>query len=121
MNSLKAKIIATAVATGVLIGAGIGIAAPVQAANYTDGISWYWIKNPRCGYFSCWQMKVKASRTSCPDGLFITLDELNSSGDIIGNPIDSVSSLRRGQTAILTFTSTYDGRSSGRLSEVNCF
>lgn len=105
---------------GGLLGS-LAVAVPAHAANYTDGISWFWIKNPRCGYFDCWQMKVKASRVSCPGGLFITLDELNSRGDIVGNPIDSVSSLRRGQTAILTFDSLYDGRSSGRISEINCF
>ncbi len=121
MKRFRARFIAVSVAVGAFASAGIGVAAPVQAAYYQDGISWYWIKNPRCGYSGCWQIKVKASKTSCPDGLFVTLDELNSSGDIVGNPIDSVSSLLRGQTAIMTLRSTYDGRSTGRLSEINCY
>lgn len=99
----------------------VGVAPPAQAANNWDGIAWYWIKNPRCGYLACWQIKVKASRVSCPEGLFVTLDEKNRSGDIVGNPIDSVNSLRRGQTAILTFYSTFEGASTGSVSEMNCF
>lgn len=112
----------TALLTGLVLALGGVIVAPAaHAANYQDGISWYWIKNPRCGYLACWQIKVKASRTSCPGGLFVTLDEENEDGDIVDNPIDSVNSLRRGQTAILTFHSLYDGESTGSVSEINCF
>jgi hypothetical protein len=104
-----------------LMFAPIATSAPAFAANKTDGISWYWIKNPKCGYSSCWQMKVKASSTSCPNGLFVTLKEKDSRGNIVGSPIDSVGSLYMGERAILTFRSYYSGRSTGSVDEFSCY
>lgn len=95
--------------------------AVTPSANRYQGISWYWIKNPRCGYFDCYQMKVKASSVSCPDGLYVELNEFNRSGDIVDYTNDMVSSLYRGDTAILTFNSTSDSAVSARLSKMSCY
>jgi len=117
---MRRKIVFAITALAVAFGP-ILTASPASAANMYDGIAWYWIKNPKCGYSSCWQIKVKASRTSCPDGLYVTLKEKDSRGNIVGEPIDSVNSLYRGETAILTFRSYYSGRSTGSVDEMNCY
>lgn len=105
------------------MGAGIGIAPPAQAANYQDGISWYWIKKPRCSYgSSCSQIKVKATGTSCPDGLYVEVNFLDRSGTIVDYSNDLVSSLARGQSAILTFTTYEDSvRRTSAPTEMICY
>ena len=100
---------------------GLFVTPTAQAANHYHGISWYWIQHPHCGYFDCYQMKVKASSTECPDGLYVELNEYNRSGDIVGYTNDIVSSLGYGETAILTFDSIEDSAVSARLSKMNCY
>lgn len=110
------------IAAGLIAGAGIVVVPAANAANYQDGLSWYWIKNPRCPYgSSCSQMKVKASRTSCPDGLYVEVNFMDRRGNIIDFSNDVVGSLMRGETAILTFTS-YDRsvRQTSAPTEMNC-
>jgi hypothetical protein len=113
-----------AIVVSLVVAATVGMfAAPAaQAANYYRGISWYWLSNPDCGWYdTCYGMKVKASRVSCPDGLYVTLNEYDDSGNIVGDTIDSVDSLYRGDTAILIFPSLENSATEAGLSRMRCF
>jgi hypothetical protein len=101
--------------------ASASVPSAQPAANRYGGISWYWIQNPSCGYFDCYKMKVKASRTSCPGGLYVELNEYDRRGNIVDYTNAVVGSLRRGETAILTFNSTNPAAVSARLSEMSCY
>lgn len=117
------RLIGSVVAATLIAGIGV-VAAPVaHAAYYEDGISWYWIKNPKCPYGSrCSQIKVKASRTSCPEGLYVEVNFLDARGNIVDYANDVVGSLQRGQKAILTFTSYNNSiKTTSAPTKINCY
>lgn len=86
-----------------------------------DGIDWAWVDNARCDYGSCVQIKVSAGSADCSNGFYIAVNVLNSSGTIVGYSNDALPSLRRGQSAIMTFQITEDDADKVEMSELTCY
>jgi hypothetical protein len=61
------------------------------------------------------------TRDGCPSNLYIELTTLTDAGVVVGYTNDSVSGLRSGETAKMTFENTDENASKARLSNVSCY
>jgi hypothetical protein len=60
------------------------------------------------------------ARDGC-NSLFVTLQIQDSAGNAIGSAIDSATSLRPGQVALLDFTVFEENAATATIAEVNCY
>lgn len=91
------------------------------SVNVVDGIAWDWVDNPKCDFGVCTQMRVEATSGDCPNGFYVAVNVLDSSGTILGYSNDLLPTLRSGQSAILTFNILEDGGDQVRVSEFKCY
>lgn len=85
-------------------------------------VAWRWVENPTCDYGRCWQVEI-VTRDGCPDGLYASLNIVDSSYAVIDYTNDSLDSLGPEQVARLTLTHLDDGEGEyqGELTEINCY
>lgn len=92
-------------------------------AGYEDtntGVAIRWIDNPDCGYSTCAQLEAFALR-ACPNSLFIEANVLDTGGRIVGYTNDLASSVRAGETAIMTMRTFEDAGSVIDLTDISCY
>lgn len=112
-----------------LLSLGTVVGPGVAAAHADDGtgLRWALVKEPDCPPRSCWQVTVTARSTSCPHGLYLSLnqwrqaDVRSSSNVFISQVATVIPRLRRGQTAILTLPRSARTAESASIGEINCY
>ena len=96
-------------------------------AQEVAGLRWSLVKRPDCPPRSCWQVKVTAVSTSCPHGLYLSLNQwmqadfLSPSNVFLSNVAGVLPRVRRGQTAIMTLPRSERRAQGASLSEINCY
>jgi len=96
-------------------------------AQEVAGLRWSIVKKPDCPPRSCWQVKVTAVSTSCPHGLYLSLNQwtqadlLSTSNVFLSDVAAVLPSVRRGQTAIVTLPRSERRAQGASLSEINCY
>jgi hypothetical protein len=68
----------------------------------------------------CWHIKI-ASRLGCKSDLYAELNEMDSSGSVVGFTNATIGYLAAGQIANLEFDVLTPGVHNGVLSKINCF
>lgn len=112
-----------ALALCAVLGPGV---ASAQAQDVA-GLRWSLVKKPDCPPRSCWQVKVTAVSTSCPNGLYLSLNQwtqadlLSTSNVFLSDVAAVLPRVRRGQTAIVTLPRSERRAQGASLSEINCY
>lgn len=91
-----------------------------QKTSQDPSVAFRWVDRTTCDTGdSCWGMEIVA-HDGCPDGLYVELSILDSSGAAIGFTNDTVGAIQRGGRARLTFDTYEDAADKARLTEVSC-
>jgi hypothetical protein len=115
--------VAAAIALGAVLVPGPANAYPRDVT----GLRWSWVPRPNCPPRSCWQFKVKAVSTSCPNGLYLSVNQwtqadLQSPTNVFISDVAAVvPRLRRGQTVVVTLPRSARTAEGVSLSEINCY
>lgn len=93
--------------------------AGFEKTSQDPSVAARWMDDVNCTGESCWGIEIVAHE-GCPDGLYVELSILDSSGAAIGYTNDKVGAIQRGGRAKLTFDSYEAGADKARLTEVSC-
>lgn len=89
-----------------------------------DGLAYKWVDDgpDPCGYSRCRYTTMKIiSRDGCPSGLYVEVNKLDSSENVIDWTNDSVPALGPMQSAVLQFVSYNNNADSTQPVEFNCY
>lgn len=109
------------------LGACVGFSLTNAYAQDLTGLRWTMVTKPDCPPRSCWQVRVTAVATSCPHGLYLSLNQwtevdVTSATNVFVSDVAAVlPRLRRGQTVIVTLPRSARTAESASLSEINCY
>jgi len=84
-----------------------------------DGVAYRWDTSPECTLERCWGMFL-VTRDGCGN-LYVELTVLDREGTVIGYTNDSLSEIRPGEQAAMTFDAVEAGADKARLADVSCY